>query len=86
MEFTEEWQNSHNIGYKDLQDIALKHNNHANYEKIKSVIEKISITVLAQQTGLKSDEYERLMTTPFIDESVYLILKGIKILSRHKEK
>lgn len=87
MEFTEEWQNSHNIGYKDLQDIALKHNNHhANYEKIKSVIENISITVLAQQTGLKSDEYERLMTTPFIDESVYLILKGIKILSRHKEK
>ncbi|HII3799241.1 TPA: TIR domain-containing protein [Pasteurella multocida] len=85
-EFTEEWQISHNNAYQDLQKIALKHNHHANYEEIKSEIKNISITDLAQRVGLTSEEYERVMTTPFIDESVHLILKGIQILSKNKEK
>lgn len=85
-EFTEEWQISHNNAYQDLQKIALKYNHHANYEEIKSEIENISITELAQRVGLTPQEYERLMITPFIDESVHLILKGTKILSKNKEK
>ena len=85
-EFTEEWQISHNESYQDLQKIALEHNKHADYEKIKSVIEHISINDLAQQVGLTPEEYERLMTTPFIDEAIHLILKGSKFLSEHQEK
>ncbi|WGE45992.1 TIR domain-containing protein [Actinobacillus equuli] len=85
-EFTEEWQISHNEAYQDLQKIALEHSKHADYEKIKSVIEHISINDLAQQVGLTSEEYERLMTTPFVDEAMHLILRGSKFLSEHQEK
>ena len=80
-EFTEEWQTSHNAFYKELQDIARSHNNNANYDNIKSIIENISISELAKKAGLTAKEYERLMQTPFVDECVHLILKGIKNLS-----
>lgn len=84
-EFTEEWQISHNEAYKDLQEIALRNNQNADYEEIKSVIENISIAELAKRVGLTYEEYERIMTTPFVDESVHLILKGTKNLSKQGE-
>lgn len=80
-EFTEEWQTSNNAFYKELQNIARSHNNNANYDNIKSIIENISISELAKKAGLTAKEYERLMQTPFVDECVHLILKGIKNLS-----
>jgi len=80
-EFTEGWQTSHNAFYKELQDIARSHSNDANYNNIKSIIENISISELATKAGLTVKEYERLMQTPFVDECVHLILKGIKNLS-----
>ncbi|PIT67375.1 TIR domain-containing protein [Snodgrassella alvi] len=80
-EFTEQWQISHNKGYKKLQTIASGYQHHTDYKEIKSIIEDISIDKLAQQVGLTSGDYIRLMVTPFIDECVHLILKGIKNFS-----
>lgn len=81
-EFTEEWQINHNNAYKDLQEIASQHGKHTDYDNLKEVIENITIPILAERTGLTNEEYERLMTTPFIDESIYLILKSIKNLPK----
>ena len=81
-EFTEEWQMNHNNAYKDLQKIASQHGKHTDYKNLKKVIEKIKIIELAKRSKLTIEEYERLMTTPFIDESIYLILKSIKNLSK----
>lgn len=81
-EFTEEWQINHNNAYKDLQKIASQHGKHTDYDNLKEVIENITIPILAERAGLTNEEYERLMTTPFIDESIYLILKSIKNLSK----
>lgn len=81
-EFTEEWQINHNNAYKDLQKIASQHGKHTDYKNLKKVIEKIEIIELAKRSKLTIEEYERLMTTPFIDESIYLILKSIKNLSK----
>ena len=81
-EFTEEWQMNHNDAYQDLQKIASQHGKHTDYDNLKEVIENITIPILAERTGLTNEEYERLMTTPFIDESIYLILKSIKNLSK----
>ena len=39
---------------------------------------------LQKKAGLTAKEYERLMQTPFVDECVHLILKGIKNLSSKK--
>lgn len=77
-EFTEYWQITHNIGYEKFQKFASKEGHSANYEEIKSEIEKISISSLSKQVGLTDKEYERLMQTPFVDECVHLILKGIR--------
>lgn len=81
-EFTEEWQINHNDAYQDLQEIASQHGKHTDYDNLKEVIENITIPILAERTGLTNEEYERLMTTPFIDESIYLILKSIKNLPK----
>ena len=81
-EFTEEWQMNHNDAYQDLQKIASQHGKHTDYDNLKEVIENITIPILAERTGLTNEEYERLMTTPFIDESIYLILKSIKNLPK----
>ena len=81
-EFTEEWQINHNNAYKDLQKIASQHGKHTDYKNLKKVIEKIKIIELAKRSKLTIEEYERLMTTPFIDESIYLILKSIKNLPK----
>lgn len=81
-EFTEEWQMNHNDAYQYLQEIASQHGKHTDYDNLKEVIENITIPILAERTGLTNEEYERLMTTPFIDESIYLILKSIKNLPK----
>lgn len=81
-EFTEEWQINHNNAYIDLQKIASQHGKHTDYDNLKEVIENITIPILAERAGLTNEEYERLMTTPFIDESIYLILKSIKNLPK----
>lgn len=81
-EFTEEWQINHNNAYQDLQKIASQHGKHTDYDNLKEVIENITIPILAERAGLTNEEYERLMTTPFIDESIYLILKSIKNLPK----
>lgn len=81
-EFTEEWQMNHNDAYQDLQKIASQHGKHTDYDNLKEVIENITIPILAERAGLTNEEYERLMTTPFIDESIYLILKSIKNLPK----
>ena len=81
-EFTEEWQMNHNDAYQYLQEIASQHGKHTDYDNLKEVIENITIPILAERAGLTNEEYERLMTTPFIDESIYLILKSIKNLPK----
>lgn len=77
-ELTLKWQIENNGQYADLQEIAGKNNHNANYDNIKEIILSLSIEKLCKGTGLDIDEYSRLMRTPFIDEAVHLILKGLK--------
>lgn len=76
-EFTEEWQNNHNPAYSELQNIASEKSQEADYDKIKNTLTSLTITDLAQKSGLNEVEYRRLMETPFVDEVVHLILKGL---------
>ena len=75
---TETWQITHNSGYASLQQIAKPHNMSADYGMLKAQLEGLSIDSVAQRSGLSSAEYRRLMETPFVDECVHLILKGLK--------
>lgn len=78
---TEHWQITNNAGYFELQEKAKQENQNADYTKIKTVLEGISVDDFARSSGLNSDDYQRLMASPFVDECVHLVLKGLKTLA-----
>lgn len=75
---TENWQRLHNEGYSDLQKLAGARGQGSDYEAIAQSIKQQSVSVLATRCGLEEIEYRRLMISPFVDECVYLILKGLR--------
>lgn len=81
---TEHWQITNNAGYFELQEKAKQENKNADYTKIKTILEGISVHDLARSSGLNSDDYQRLMESPFVDECVHLVLKGLKTLASAK--
>ncbi|MCJ8161998.1 TIR domain-containing protein [Acinetobacter zhairhuonensis] len=80
-ELTEEWQIQNNAGYAKLQEISTSKGFGADYSEVKNLINSTNIEILANNTGLSTEEYKRLMITPFIDEAVHLILKGLTAIS-----
>lgn len=82
--FTEAWQVDVNQGYGELQRRAGDAGHAADYEEIASILEKIDIPSLAALSGLSCDEYTRLLNTPFIDECVHLIIKGLSAIAKRK--
>lgn len=83
---TEQWQITHNIDYFDFQEKSKKENNNADYEKIKTNLESITCERLASISGLSSDDYQRLMFSPFVDECVHIILKGLKNIASANQR
>ncbi len=71
------WQLDHNEGYSDLQELAGSYGHDCDYELIINYIQKLSISDLSSHCGLDDDEYKRLMISPFVDECIYLVLKGL---------
>lgn len=78
---TEEWQISHNAGYSDVQALAKTHSHGCDYGAIIDIFQRQNISLLASRCGLSEDEYVRVMSSPFIDECLHLILKGIRKLT-----
>lgn len=77
----EHWQITNNSGYFELQEKAKQENQNADYTRIQTILEGISVDDLARTSGLNSDDYNRLMESPFVDECVHLVLKGLKTLA-----
>lgn len=77
---TEEWQKLHNGGYNELQEFADKYDRRADYGLICDYVENFDIGEMADRSGLTKSDYFRLMNSPFIDECVHIILKGLKTL------
>lgn len=75
---TEGWQVSHNAGYSDLQKLARSKGHGSDYEAITESVKQLSVSLLATRCCLEESEYKRLMISPFVDECVYLVLKGLK--------
>jgi len=77
---TEKWQETHNKGYSQVQTEAEQFGYNAKYDAIKDMIMDLTICELSQNAGLSEEDYIRLMESPFNDECVHLILKGIKTI------
>lgn len=75
---TENWQITHNGGYSDSQELAHSHGHGCDYEAITASLSSHSVSELSSRCGLEESEYKRMMVSPFVDECIYLILKGIK--------
>jgi hypothetical protein len=78
---TEDWQISHNEGYAELQKIAHTHGRSSDYEAIARTIRQLKISEIAARAGLEELEYRKLMSSTFVDECVYLVLKGLRTIS-----
>lgn len=79
-QLTEDWQIQNNVEYFSLQKIASKTQHGADYKRIEKIIISKEVEQLVNNTGLNISEYQKLMKTPFIDEAVHLILKGLSNL------
>ena len=78
---TEAWQIIHYAGYVDVQAIASKFGNQADYGHVRTVLAGIDLLSLSKNAGLEKSDYLRLMESPFVDECIHLILMGLKKLS-----
>ncbi|MFU2090178.1 TIR domain-containing protein [Avibacterium avium] len=77
-QFSEQWQVENNPGYYELQEFAKNFGFGVDYVVVKEQIESLTIDILAERSGLSLEDYTILMRTPFIDECVHLILKGLR--------
>lgn len=75
---TEAWQLTHNAGYIDLQAIAQAQGMHADYEQVKMALAGIDVSTLCKNSGIDEETYLRLMESPFVDECIHLIVRGLK--------
>nr|VFK11720.1 MAG: hypothetical protein BECKLPF1236A_GA0070988_1006017 [Candidatus Kentron sp. LPFa]VFK27931.1 MAG: hypothetical protein BECKLPF1236C_GA0070990_100553 [Candidatus Kentron sp. LPFa] len=80
---TEAWQVNHNAGYADLQEIAReiaqdRGGHAADYTKTKAILDSADLSTISRAAGLDESAYLRLMETPFVDECVHLIVRGLK--------
>ena len=75
---TQDWQIAKNKLYADLLTVLESNGYSVNYDEIKDKLMDLDISVLSKNTGLTSEEYIKLMETPFIDEIIHLILKGLR--------
>lgn len=83
---TEDWQISHNEGYAELQKIAHTHGHSSDYDAIVRTIRQLEISEIAARAGLEELEYRKIMSSPFVDECVYLVLKGLKNISLTRQE
>lgn len=78
-ELTKEWQIQNNPGYKDMLDFCLTRGTRfsIDYELIK---EKLMSGDL--NNGLNCEDNIKLFNTPFIEEALYLVFKGINSMDK----
>jgi len=79
---TEQWQIENNVGYKELQGLAEVNHKKADYSEVRTMLCTSGVLErLASRSGLSDDEYLCLMQSPFPDECVHLVLRGLLRLS-----
>ncbi len=73
----EEWQIQNNPGLKDMLDFGKNRKNDFCFD-YNSLLDKLKFENL--NNGLTNEDNKRLFATQFIDEAIFLILKGLKTI------
>jgi hypothetical protein len=81
-ELTEAWQIQNNAGYMDLLSFM---DSRGERDKVdyKAIEDKLINAEL--NNGLSEEDNEKLFTTPFIDEAMQFVFKGLKVLYGEKD-
>jgi hypothetical protein len=74
------WIQDNQAGYSELQSLAKASNEHYDSLKVENILLTLDIASLSANAGLSENDYRKLMVTPFVDECVHLVMKGIKNL------
>lgn len=77
-QLTERWQADQNPEYAEVAKIGKINSKAVDFEKMIKAIRDVSISDLAGRSGLAEFEYRRLMKSPFVEECVHLVVKGLK--------
>ena len=73
-ELTQDWQVHNNAGYQELLDFsAAKNINCIAYNRLTDVLKSSNLN-----NGLNEEDNEKLFNTPFIEEAIQLIFKGLR--------
>ena len=83
---TERWQCNNTRGYGKLLKLLSDSGKKTDYENIVNYLKNMSIKDLANRSGLTVKEYSILMHSPFIDECLFLIFKGIRKIHDKSKK
>lgn len=75
---TKQWQMKENDLYEGLLDKLESEGHTVNYSNIEAKLINTELDILAERAGLTLDEYIELMESPFIDEIIHLVLKGLQ--------
>jgi len=83
-EITLNWQSKETSGYTELVKIinADNSNYNINYDNIVKKITDYGLKRISNNNGLSESDNKRLFITPFIDEAIFLIFKGLKKINR----
>ena len=84
IELTSDWQEAKNEGYAELQKYARNFGDDADYKKIVEFLNSVDVSDLAHMAGLSLDDYKRVMVSPFIDEIIHLVLKGLSKIQKRE--
>ena len=75
---TEKWQLKHSAEYGEMLRFLKQYGSPVCYADILGELQRCSIKDLAKRAGLSCSEYSRLIHSPFVDECLFLILRGIR--------
>ena len=75
---TLEWQKRNNIGYEDL----LKYYEEQNTKSFINIYDNLEkyLSYYKLNNGLIKKDNEPLFETPYIEEALYLVIKGLKAI------
>ncbi len=76
-----------NDAYRNFKDLLAQENSEykIDFNKVNAVISNFGEAKLSELNGLSEDENRRLFVTTHISEMVFLVLKGLSVISQRKK-
>lgn len=81
-ELSEKWQIQNNPEYKEMLDFGLSRGTQyaVDYQSIKEKLKQADL-----KNGLSEEDNLKLFNTPFVEEALYLVFKGLQVICGSKE-